>query len=134
MITLMFVFLTGTAFASERNYVLTKEYTYESLRASGAITSGFVEILIGNVDFVQYQDDNELVITPLPDEIRHDDLGNVYAYFDLSGLRPKQDFKITVYDKLHFKQCNSHSKQFFGFKSCLLPRTDFQYYRFVYLQ
>ncbi len=96
MITLMFVFLMGTAFASERNYVLTKEYTYESLRASGAITSGFVEILIGNVNFVQYQDDNELIITPLPDEIRYDDLGNVYAYFDLSGLRPKQDFKITV--------------------------------------
>ena len=77
MITMLFVLLTGTALASEKEYVLTKEYTYESLRSSGALSSGFVEILIGNVDFVQYQDDNEVVITPLPDEIREDDLGNI---------------------------------------------------------
>ena len=96
MVTLLFVFLVGTAFASEKNYILNKEYTYESLKSSGALTSGFVEILIGNVDFVQYQDDNEVMITPLPDEIREDDLGNIYAYFDLSGLRPNQNFKITV--------------------------------------
>lgn len=96
MVTLLFVFLVGTAFASEKNYILNKEYTYESLKSSGALTSGFVEILIGNVDFVQYQDDNEVMITPIPDEIREDDLGNIYAYFDLSGLRPNQNFKITV--------------------------------------
>lgn len=96
MITMLFVLLTGTALASEKEYILTKEYTYESLRSSGALSSGFVEILIGNVDFVQYQDDNEVVITPLPDEIREDDLGNVYAYFDVSGLRPKEKFKVTV--------------------------------------
>lgn len=96
MITLLFVFLTGVAFGAERNYILTKEYTYESLRASGALSSGFVEILIGNVNFVQYQEDNEIIITPLPDEIREDDFGNLYAYFDLSGLRPNQDFKVTI--------------------------------------
>ena len=96
MVTLLFVLLVGTVLASENNYVLTKEYTYESLKASGALASGFVEILIGNVDFVQYQEDNEVTITPLPDEMREDDLGNVYAYFDLTGLRPNQDFKVTV--------------------------------------
>ena len=45
---------------------------------------------------MQYQKDKEIVITPMPDEIHEDEYGNQYAYFDVSGLLPKQKFKITI--------------------------------------
>ncbi len=90
------VFMLSQVFAvSGENYVVTKEMVYESKRTV-PLTSGSVEVFIGKDNFTQYQKDNEIIITPLPDEIREDEYGNKYAYFDLAGLRPKQKFKITV--------------------------------------
>lgn len=94
--TISMAFALSQVFAaSGENYVVTKEMVYESTRTV-SLTSGFVEIFIGKDNFTQYQKDNEIIITPLPDEIREDEYGNKYAYFDLKGLRPKQKFKVTI--------------------------------------
>ncbi len=93
---LLITTLATCTFASENEYIVMKEMVYESTRKNNPLPSGFVEILIGNIDFVQYQEDNEIIITPMPDEIREDDFGNLYAYFDVSGLLPGQKFKVTI--------------------------------------
>lgn len=95
LILLLLVVLAGTVSASSEKYLLTKEYVYESTKTV-PITSGYVEILVGKTNFVQYQKDESVVITPTPDEFREDDFGNVYAYFNMNGLRPGQKFKITI--------------------------------------
>lgn len=96
MTLLLITALANCVFASENEYIVTKEMVYESTRKNNPLPSGFVEVLVGNVNFVQYQEDNEIVITPMPDEIREDDFGNLYAYFDVSGLLPGQKFKVTI--------------------------------------
>ena len=93
--SLLITTLAGSVFANENQYILTKEMVYESTRKV-ALPSGFVEVLIGNTNFTQYQKDNEIMITPLPDEIREDEYGNQYAYFDITGLLPGQKFKVTI--------------------------------------
>lgn len=92
---LLIITLAGSVFANENQYILTKEMVYESTRKT-VLSSGFVEILIGNTNFTQYQKDNEIMITPLPDEITEDEYGNQYAYFDITGLLPGQRFKVTI--------------------------------------
>ncbi len=87
--------LASTVYAVEEEYIVTKEMIYENTKKY-SVNSAFVEVLVGNTNFVQYQEDNEIIITPLPDELREDEFGNIYAYFDVSGLRPKQKFKITI--------------------------------------
>lgn len=89
------VTLANTVFAGENDYIISKEMVYESNRRT-VLPSGFVEVLVGNTNFVQYQKDKELVITPMPDEMREDEFGNLYAYFDVSGLLPGQKFKVTL--------------------------------------
>ena len=65
-ILLMSLFLITTfanfVYASETEYIVTKEMVYESTRKNNPLPSGFVEVLVGNVDFVQYQEDNEIVM------------------------------------------------------------------------
>ncbi len=92
MIIMLFAFASAV-FASDVEYIVTRELTYESVRKL-PVVSGFVEILIGNMNFVQYQEDNEIVVTPKPDEIREDEYGNMYIYYDLSGFGAKEKFKV----------------------------------------
>jgi hypothetical protein len=96
MTILLTMTLVGTVFASSGDaYIVTKEMIYESYNKK-TVTSGFVEVLIGNMNFTQYQEDKNIVITPTPDEIITDEFGNMYAYFDVSGLRAGQKFKVTI--------------------------------------
>lgn len=96
MTILLTMTLVGTVFASSGDaYIVTKEMIYESYN-NKTVNSGFVEILIGNMNFTQYQEDKNIVITPTPDEIITDEYGNMYAYFDVSGLRAGQKFKVTI--------------------------------------
>lgn len=99
LLTLLIVILAGNVFAgataNENEYILTKEYTYINTKKT-KLTNGFVEILIGSGDFVQYQDDEYITISPTPDEIKTDIYGNQYAYFDLSNLAPGAKFNVTV--------------------------------------
>ncbi|MBQ9280272.1 MAG: S-layer homology domain-containing protein [Clostridia bacterium] len=95
LILLLLVVLAGTVCASSEKYLVTKEYVYESTKTL-PLTSGFVEILVGKSNFVQYQNDESIIITPTPDEFREDEYGNLYAYFNVEGLRPGQKFKVTI--------------------------------------
>lgn len=96
LLTLLLVLtLVNCTFAGENEYIISKEMVYESNRKT-PLPSGFIEVFVGKTNFVQYQKDNEIVITPMPDEMREDEFGNMYAYFDVSGLLPKQKFKITI--------------------------------------
>ncbi len=96
MSMMIWITLVGTIYAgSGDDYIVTKELIYESYNKS-TVKSGFVEILVGNMNFTEYQEDNEVLITPTPDEIVTDEYGNMYAYFDVSGLAPSQKFKVTI--------------------------------------
>lgn len=95
MTILFMMTLVGTVFASGDEYLVTKEMIYESYNKK-TVNSGFVEILVGNINFSQYQTDKNIIITPTPDEIITDQYGNMYAYFDVSGLLAGQKFKVTI--------------------------------------
>lgn len=90
----MFVSIT-TVYAGENSYELVREMTYKNNRKS-QLKSGFVEVMIGSKDIVQYQHDGDIIINPAPDEIREDEYGNMYAYYDMTGLRPGNTFKVRV--------------------------------------
>lgn len=85
LLSLLIIALTTTVFAETKEYVVTKDLIYQNNRRS-TLVSGFIEVLIGNKNFTQYQEDNDIKITPLPDEIREDEYGNLYAYFDVSRV------------------------------------------------
>ena len=95
LLVFLFILLIGSVSAGENEYIVTKEYSYKNTKKY-ELSSGFVEILIGSGDFVQYQDDEYLTISPTPDEIKEDEYGNKYAYYDLSGLSSGAKFNVTV--------------------------------------
>lgn len=102
-IAFLFILLTfiliGSVFAAENEYVLVKEYIYQNSQKY-SLGSASIEILIGSGDFVQYQDDEYITVSPAPDEIRTDNYGNKYAYFNLSGIEPAKKFKVIVKRKV----------------------------------
>ncbi len=91
--------LVGSVFAAENEYILVKEYIYQNAQKY-SLGSASIEVLIGSGDFVQYQDDEYITVSPTPDEIRTDSYGNKYAYFNLDGIEPAKKFKITVKRKV----------------------------------
>ncbi len=99
LLILLFVLLIGSVFAAEDEFVIIKEYTYQNNKKDD-LKSGFVEIFLGSGDFVQYQDDEELTISPIPNEIREDKFGNKCAYFDLTGLKKGAKFNVVVKRKI----------------------------------
>ncbi len=98
ILVLCFVLITAfssVVMASGDEYIIEKEIIYKNERRK-ALSSGFIEVLVGNTNFTQYQVDKNITITPLPDEIKEDEFGNMYAYFDVTGLLPRQQFKISI--------------------------------------
>lgn len=95
LLMLLIILLAGSVSATENEYILLKEYSYKNNK-NYELSSAFVELLIGSGDFIQYQDDEYLTLSPNPDEIKEDEYGNVYAYYDLSGIQPGARFNITV--------------------------------------
>lgn len=70
LFALLFTFMmASSAFATEKEYLITKTYEYKNER-SIKLTKGFVEIMIGQADITRYSNDQYLKITPRPDEIR----------------------------------------------------------------
>ncbi len=92
---IMILMSITTVFAGENSYELVKEMTYKSIKKT-QLKAGFIEVAIGQKDFVQYQNDGDIVINPAPDEIREDEYGNLYAYYDMTGFRPGNIFKIKI--------------------------------------
>ncbi|MBR4110780.1 MAG: S-layer homology domain-containing protein [Clostridia bacterium] len=95
LIWIMILMSISTVFATENRYQLVREMTYKN---TSKITSknGFVEVMIGTKDTVQYQKDGDIIINPAPDEIRKDEFGNIFAYYDMSDLRPGNEFRIRI--------------------------------------
>lgn len=85
----------STVFASENKYQLVRELTYKNTSKIQS-KNGFVEVMIGTKDTVQYQKDGNIIIKPAPDSVRKDEFGNLFAYYDMSDLRPGNEFKIRI--------------------------------------
>lgn len=98
-VAMIFMMLSGIAYADENEYILKKTFVYENNRTT-QLKDGFVEIMIGQLDFTQYADDEYLKITPRPDEIKQDKFGNMYAYYDAKGMLKKEKLVITVERKM----------------------------------
>lgn len=88
LLSLFIIILSGSVFAESKDFIVTKELEYQNKRKV-MLSSGFVEVLVGNTNFVQYQEDKQIKITPMPDEMREDEFGNMYAYFDLTRIITK---------------------------------------------
>lgn len=94
MLLLFIVSSSFAVFASEE-YVLKREMVYTNEKST-ELSKGFVEIMIGQKNFTEYQEDKDIVITPGPDEVREDEFGNLYAYYDVSGYKPGRTLKVTI--------------------------------------
>ena len=96
---LMFVFIlmsTTTIFATENSYKLVKELTYKNTTKKQLPRNATIEVMIGTKDTVQYQKDGDIVINPAPDELKRDEYGNVYAYYNMEGFGPGNEFNIKI--------------------------------------
>lgn len=85
----------GSIFATEKEYVLKREIVYQNNRNT-ALKEGFAKIMIGQLDFTQYSKDEYLKITPKPDKIEYDKFGNMYAYYDATGMLKNEKLVITI--------------------------------------
>ncbi len=93
----IFILIFGSSycvFASEE-FILKREMSYIN-EMKTELKKGFVEIMIGQKDFTEYQDDKKITITPAPDEIREDEYGNLYAYYDVTGYKPGRSLNISI--------------------------------------
>ena len=97
MLLLLVISSSFAVFASEE-FILKREMTYTNEK-SKEIKDGFVEIMIGQKNFTKYQEDGDIVITPAPDELREDEYGNLYAYYDVSGYKQGRTLKVTIQRK-----------------------------------
>ncbi len=94
MLLIFVVFSSVTVFASEE-FILKREMIYKNENKK-ELKKGYIEVMVGQKNFTEYQKDGEIIITPSPDEMREDEYGNLYAYFDVSGYKPGRTLKITI--------------------------------------
>lgn len=94
MVLFILISLSSLVLASEE-YILEREMVYTN-NGKAEIKEGYVEIMIGQKNFTEYQKDGDIVITPAPDELREDEYGNLFAYYDFSGYNPGRTLKVTV--------------------------------------
>lgn len=96
MMTMMICFvMTGIVCATDsQRYQLYREFVFEN-KYSVTVNSGFVEIMIGKMNFTQTQLD-EIEITPRPDGIKEDIFGNKYAVYKINNFAPGQQLKVTI--------------------------------------
>lgn len=94
MLFLLVISSSFAVFASEE-FVLKREMSYTNEKST-EIKNGFVEIMVGQKNFTEYQKDGNITITPAPDELREDEYGNLYAYYDLSEYQPGRVLNVTI--------------------------------------
>lgn len=95
VLVIMLATFTGVAFAEENQYILTKEIVYKN-NTKTKLKNGFVEVMIGQVNFTQYAKDEYVKVTPAPDKIEKDKFGNMYAYYDAKGMLANEELIITI--------------------------------------
>lgn len=98
-IALFGIFYTSYASEGSKEFLVIKEMIYKNNRQE-TLTSGFVEVKLGRINFVAYQEDIELKITPEPDEIKKDDYDNYYAYYNTAGFGPGTELKVIIERKV----------------------------------
>lgn len=99
MMILFLCVFAGCLYATDQEYTITKEFVFKNPK-NYELTSGFIEIAIGNFNFTQYQKDLELKITPTPDEIKTDEFGNQFAYYSAVGMKPNAELKVMIERKV----------------------------------
>lgn len=99
LISLLCIITTSSVYAEQNTYVVMKKIEYKNEHPT-TLKQGFIEILLGQLDFTQYAKDEYIKITPKPDEIRKDDFGNMYAYYDATGMLPGERKNITIERKV----------------------------------
>lgn len=87
-------FINSCCFAKEK-YAQIKTFTFRN-DSSRAINGAKAEIYIGQKDFVEYQDDESIIITPTPDDVKTDDYGNMYAIYDFSSYKSGRTVEVTI--------------------------------------
>ena len=92
---LMILTLVSSVFASENEYVIVKNMEYKNTYST-TLKQGFVEVLLGKIDFTKYAEDEYVKVTPKPTELNYDDFGNLYAYYSAVGMRPGEKIHITI--------------------------------------
>lgn len=99
---MLFIFVISSSFAvfASEEYILKREMVYTNERKT-ALKEGFVEIMVGQKNLVDYQKDGDIIIKPAPDELREDKYGNLYAYYDVTGYKPGRTLKVTI--ERHFE-------------------------------
>lgn len=84
-------------------YVILEEYSYLVKKGSNK----FLEIRLGCVDEIQYQDDY-ITITPAPTKIENDVYGNKYAYYDLSNMNEGETLDVIIKRKV---KCSEYKNE-----------------------
>lgn len=97
LITLLLLFVISSSFVvfASEEFILTREMTYVNEK-NYELENAFIEIWVGQKNFTEYQEDGDIVITPAPTEMREDEYGNLYAYYDVSGYKPGRTLNIKI--------------------------------------
>lgn len=96
---LLIMLFTGVIYASESEFVIEREIIYQN-DGKNTLKSGFVKIMLGQLDFTQYSKDEYMKVTPRPDEIQKDEYGNMYAYYNAAGMLPNEKLHIKIERKM----------------------------------
>lgn len=99
MFSIIMIMLITSSYAAENEFVIVKKIEYINSYSS-TLKQGFVKILVGQLDFTKYANDEYIKITPKPDQINYDDFGNMYIYYSAVGMRPKEKLDITIERKM----------------------------------
>lgn len=99
-LVLFFGILSSFAVFASEEFVLTRKMYYVNDK-NYELQNAFVEIMIGQKNFTEYQKDGDIIIKPAPTEVREDEYGNLYAYYDVSGYKPGRTLNVTIQRKFN---------------------------------
>ena len=99
ILCLLITLFTGVIYASESEFVIEREVTYQNNK-NHTFKDGFIKIMLGQLDFTQYSKDEYLKVTPRPDEIQKDEFGNMYAYYSVAGMLPNEKLCVKIERKM----------------------------------
>ena len=95
VISIIMIFICFNTCYAKEEFVLTRKYKLTNT-GTRAIKTSFATLKVGQKDFVKYQDDLSVNITPQPDSTFYDELGNLYVTYNLGTYNPGRSIDITV--------------------------------------
>lgn len=94
MICIIITILCFTSCLAE-SFKITNTYTLTNI-GSREVKTSFATIKIGQKDFVRYQKDDSIKITPTPDSKFYDGFGNLYVTYNLGNYKPGRSIDVIV--------------------------------------